>query len=79
MTKPETQPGIALPPPAHDADAHVSEPLAHTHGSGCGCAAPEAPRERVRQKVGRNEPCWCGSGTKYKKCHADADALSPYT
>lgn len=19
---------------------------------------------------GRNEPCWCGSGVKYKKCHA---------
>ncbi len=23
---------------------------------------------------GRNDPCWCGSGQKYKKCHADADA-----
>ncbi len=22
---------------------------------------------------GRNEPCWCGSGKKYKKCHLDAD------
>ncbi len=22
---------------------------------------------------GPNEPCWCGSGTKYKKCHRDAD------
>ncbi|MEI6533458.1 MAG: preprotein translocase subunit SecA [Candidatus Roizmanbacteria bacterium] len=21
------------------------------------------------QKVGRNDPCWCGSGKKYKKCH----------
>ena len=19
--------------------------------------------------VGRNDPCWCGSGKKYKKCH----------
>lgn len=24
-------------------------------------------------KPGRNDPCWCGSGTKYKKCHLDAD------
>ena len=24
---------------------------------------------RVEQKVGRNEPCPCGSGKKYKKCH----------
>ena len=21
------------------------------------------------RKVGRNEPCWCGSGKKYKRCH----------
>jgi preprotein translocase subunit SecA len=20
-------------------------------------------------RIGRNEPCWCGSGNKYKKCH----------
>ncbi len=25
-------------------------------------------------RPGRNEPCWCGSGQKYKKCHLDADA-----
>ncbi|MCB0731955.1 MAG: SEC-C domain-containing protein, partial [Ignavibacteriae bacterium] len=24
---------------------------------------------RVEQKVGRNEPCPCGSGKKYKNCH----------
>lgn len=22
---------------------------------------------------GRNEPCWCGSGKKYKKCHQPED------
>ncbi|MBI2635468.1 MAG: preprotein translocase subunit SecA [Parcubacteria group bacterium] len=22
-----------------------------------------------RKEVGRNDPCWCGSGKKYKKCH----------
>ena len=21
------------------------------------------------QQVGRNDPCWCGSGKKFKKCH----------
>jgi len=25
------------------------------------------------KKPGRNEPCWCGSGKKYKHCHLDAD------
>ena len=23
--------------------------------------------------LGRNEPCWCGSGKKYKRCHYEAD------
>lgn len=23
--------------------------------------------------ISRNDPCWCGSGKKYKKCHADFD------
>jgi preprotein translocase subunit SecA len=22
-----------------------------------------------RDKIGRNDPCWCGSGKKYKRCH----------
>ena len=26
-----------------------------------------------QKKLGRNEPCWCDSGKKYKKCHLDAD------
>lgn len=24
---------------------------------------------REHGKIGRNDPCWCGSGKKYKKCH----------
>lgn len=27
------------------------------------------PIKRSYEKLGRNEPCWCGSGKKYKKCH----------
>jgi hypothetical protein len=33
-------------------------------------AAPDA------RKLGRNAPCWCGSGRKYKNCHLDADRRS---
>ena len=25
-------------------------------------------------KIGRNDPCWCGSGIKYKKCHETFDS-----
>ena len=24
---------------------------------------------RDQPKVGRNDPCWCGSGKKFKRCH----------
>ena len=27
----------------------------------------------MEEKIGRNDPCWCGSGRKYKKCHYDFD------
>ncbi len=32
-------------------------------------AAPQAPFVRGDRKVGRNEPCPCGSGKKFKHCH----------
>jgi preprotein translocase subunit SecA len=25
--------------------------------------------QRKKTKIGRNDPCWCGSGKKYKQCH----------
>jgi len=34
-----------------------------------GAAPPAAPFVREERKVGRNEPCPCGSGKKYKHCH----------
>jgi preprotein translocase subunit SecA len=27
----------------------------------------------VGTKIGRNDPCWCGSGKKYKNCHMASD------
>jgi preprotein translocase subunit SecA len=38
-----------------------------------GAAAAEQPKPvRTGAKVGRNDPCPCGSGKKYKKCHGAA-------
>ncbi|PYU17477.1 MAG: preprotein translocase subunit SecA [Acidobacteria bacterium] len=38
-----------------------------------GPAQAEAPRPvRTGAKIGRNDPCPCGSGKKYKKCHGRA-------
>jgi preprotein translocase subunit SecA len=35
--------------------------------------AQQAPFVRDGRKVGRNEPCPCGSGKKYKQCHGKLD------
>lgn len=43
----------------------VAKPLAASHGSD-GTVAKQPVR--VGKKVGRNDPCPCGSGKKYKKC-----------
>jgi preprotein translocase subunit SecA len=32
-------------------------------------AASQVPFERAGVKIGRNDPCPCGSGKKYKQCH----------
>ncbi len=37
-------------------------------------AAPPAQQPvRKDHLPGRNDPCWCGSGKKYKNCHLDSD------
>jgi preprotein translocase subunit SecA len=33
---------------------------------------PAPVEQRVldeEQQIGRNDPCWCGSGKKFKRCH----------
>ncbi len=45
----------------------------HVHGPGCSHDHEHehvGPRPFVRDqpKVGRNDPCLCGSGKKFKKC-----------
>ena len=38
-----------------------------------GGGAMEKPQQVIRkEKIGRNDPCPCGSGKKYKKCHGAA-------
>ena len=43
----------------------VAQPIAATHGEAA--AQPAAPK-KAAAKVGRNDPCPCGSGKKYKNC-----------
>jgi preprotein translocase subunit SecA len=57
------------------------DPAAHVHGPNCnhdhehdhehGAAVPY---RRESPKPGRNDPCFCGSGKKYKKCHGATSA-----
>ncbi|OUT76598.1 MAG: preprotein translocase subunit SecA [Betaproteobacteria bacterium TMED22] len=51
--------------------------VAYNHGNDQDAGPPEGSRLKVKpdtfvrgqKKLGRNEPCWCGSGKKYKHCH----------
>ena len=45
----------------------VEEHIHHHHHDGC-CGSSNSPVQRSESKVGRNDPCLCGSGKKYKKC-----------
>jgi preprotein translocase subunit SecA len=44
-----------------------AKPKAHQR-SAAAVGAAAAPAE-ANAKIGRNDPCWCGSGKKYKRCH----------
>ncbi|MBK5968220.1 MULTISPECIES: preprotein translocase subunit SecA [Thiorhodovibrio] len=61
-------------------DAPADEPAMPGSGAGAspgdsqnrrdaGAASEHQPFVRSERKVGRNEPCPCGSGKKYKQCH----------
>jgi preprotein translocase subunit SecA len=71
---------IAEPPPArrrmpvHMMASHQSSEGLGFMSQRSGASAPPPPPGKaqpvvVGQKVGRNDPCPCGSGKKYKKCH----------
>lgn len=71
-TDPRPHPGGAA---ARQSDAAPSH--SHDHADACGCGHDHHHDHHhgghqampVRSaKVGRNEPCPCGSGQKYKKC-----------
>jgi preprotein translocase subunit SecA len=59
----------APPPPPAMATSRARPGRAATatagNPNGGGTAAPVP----AGTKLGRNDPCWCGSGKKYKKCH----------
>ena len=39
-------------------------------GAGGGSVATQQRITDAREKnIGRNDPCWCGSGKKFKRCH----------
>jgi preprotein translocase subunit SecA len=60
----------------HETSAGAEAIAAAGAGSATAVAAPPAPGPKPQgqvvkehKNIGRNDPCWCGSGKKYKKCH----------
>jgi preprotein translocase subunit SecA len=83
--QPVRQPAPRRPPQltlSGPSQSPAPSPFGAIRGSGSASAVAEPPRpartggdDAIRQvkreepKVGRNDPCPCGSGKKYKKCH----------
>ncbi|HEX2391648.1 MAG TPA: preprotein translocase subunit SecA [Solirubrobacterales bacterium] len=65
----ESQPS-ALQQVATGAGGAIDVAAASAAGSGNGGSdVVETVVKDEHDKLGRNDPCWCGSGKKYKKCH----------
>ncbi|NIF80253.1 preprotein translocase subunit SecA [Paraburkholderia sp. Cy-641] len=61
--------GAAAPVAAEAATAAmIGDAMSHGHGHGVAPQAVHVNTDNV-PKVGRNDPCPCGSGKKYKQCH----------
>ncbi|MBQ4833032.1 SEC-C domain-containing protein [Pseudoalteromonas sp. MMG010] len=50
-------------------NSHVSDTPAQSSCTNTSCCPPpQTPITRTTAKIGRNDPCICGNGRKYKKC-----------
>jgi preprotein translocase subunit SecA len=58
---------VELAEPEQTVAIHRPKPQ-EMHFSGGGQPPQRRPAQRAAAKVGRNDPCPCGSGKKYKKC-----------
>jgi preprotein translocase subunit SecA len=57
------------PLPSEPRSAGRTPPVPGTPPPGAPPRPAPAPRTPSGEKIGRNDPCYCGSGKKYKKCH----------
>jgi preprotein translocase subunit SecA len=64
----------------HGRASHRQGPSASGRTGGAHAQSPssaqQTPARRERPKIGRNDPCWCGSGKKYKQCHWQEDQVT---
>jgi preprotein translocase subunit SecA len=61
------------PPPARRAQKTIESRGDSPPQQGQAAERPTQPIVRTGPKLGRNDPCHCGSGKKYKKCHMAQD------
>jgi preprotein translocase subunit SecA len=75
--KPVSADGPPGPPPEASKQPAASGAFAKAFGGAGSQSSPPASGStggsvRRGKKIGRNDPCWCGSGKKWKKCHYPA-------
>jgi uncharacterized protein len=65
---PEMRPKPISPEKREEVIVHMAAGLLGAYGYFRGASAHTSERRRNAPKIGRNDPCPCGSGKKYKKC-----------
>jgi preprotein translocase subunit SecA len=66
----ENQPSALQEVAAASGSSAVDVAAAQAAGpNGGGFETVETVVKDDKENIGRNDPCWCGSGKKYKKCH----------
>jgi preprotein translocase subunit SecA len=64
------QVNVAQPQPRR---VQAFRPQMTASAGGATVSKPEPVRKTAKDRLGRNDPCWCGSGKKYKNCHLRQD------
>ena len=72
VMRPQEQAQAAANPEQARRLAPAPSPMARNIRTNKDAETPQTVRKSGRE-IGRNDPCWCGSGKKYKHCHMQND------
>ncbi|HEC33232.1 MAG TPA: hypothetical protein ENI37_00765, partial [Chloroflexi bacterium] len=74
LSRPRRQPRLRALRPGVPASSRQPRPASLLRRRPSEAEPRASDAGRRTRKLGRNDPCWCGSGKKYKHCHMKQDS-----